>query len=133
MNTPVRNFKRGQSLVEFAIILPLFILIVMMIFDLGRAVYYYSAIYNAAREGARYGVVNPADTAGMEQTARNYLFGIDLNPGTLQVSSQHFPKPDYKVQVTVAYAFTPITPLVSRFLPGGNITLRSRSLMETED
>ncbi len=44
--------KHGQSLVEFAILLPVFLLIVVVIFDLGRAVYYYSVIFNAAREGA---------------------------------------------------------------------------------
>lgn len=41
----------GQSLVEFAIVLPVLLLLVVMIFDLGRAVYYSSAIHNAAREG----------------------------------------------------------------------------------
>ncbi len=44
---------RGQSLVEFALILPIFVLIVVGIFDLGRAFFAYIAIANAAREGVR--------------------------------------------------------------------------------
>ena len=42
----------------------------------GRFVYYYSAIYNAAREGARYGVVQPDDVTGMRNRTVNYAFGL---------------------------------------------------------
>ena len=44
---------RGQSLVEFAVVLPIFLLVVCGLFDLGRAVFVYSSLTNAAREGAR--------------------------------------------------------------------------------
>lgn len=43
----------GQSMVEFALILPLFVLFIVGIFELGRAFFSYIAITNAAREGAR--------------------------------------------------------------------------------
>ncbi len=45
--------QKGQSLVEFALVLPLFVLILVGIFDIGRAFFAYIAISNAAREGAR--------------------------------------------------------------------------------
>jgi Flp pilus assembly protein TadG len=45
--------RHGQSLVEFALILPLFVLLIVGVFDLGRAFFAYIAISNAAREGAR--------------------------------------------------------------------------------
>jgi Flp pilus assembly protein TadG len=67
--------QRGQSLVEFAFILPAFLLLSIIIFDLGRGVYYYSAIHNAAREGARYGSVNKEDWSGMRNAAQNYEIG----------------------------------------------------------
>ena len=53
-----RSRQRGQELVEYALALPLFLLLVMGILDIGRATYYYSSIHNSAREGARYGVVH---------------------------------------------------------------------------
>ncbi|MFW6136380.1 MAG: TadE/TadG family type IV pilus assembly protein [Chloroflexota bacterium] len=55
----------GQSLVEFALILPILILIVLGIVDFGHAFATRANLVNAAREGARYGMVNPTDAAGI--------------------------------------------------------------------
>lgn len=49
---------RGQSLVEFALIFPLVLFLLLGFFDLGRAVIYYSSLSNAVREGTRAGIVN---------------------------------------------------------------------------
>ena len=53
-----RDRSRGQSLVEFALILPIFLLILFGLFDMGRAVYYWSTINNASREAARELIVD---------------------------------------------------------------------------
>lgn len=58
MRTRSRRSSRGQSLVEFAIILPVFLLIVVGILDFGRVVWANSAVTNAAREAARYAIVH---------------------------------------------------------------------------
>src|SRR2546430_15916695 len=50
------RFRAGQSMVEFAVLAPIFFLLLLGTIDLGRAVYTYNAISNAAREGARAGV-----------------------------------------------------------------------------
>ena len=50
--------SRGQTLAEFALVIPVLIVMLMGIFDLGRAIFAYNAITNAAREGARLGIVN---------------------------------------------------------------------------
>jgi hypothetical protein len=49
--------RRGQSLVEFALVLPIFLLLIMGVVDAGRLVYMNSTLSNAAREGARTGAV----------------------------------------------------------------------------
>jgi Flp pilus assembly protein TadG len=49
---------RGQALMEFALVIPIFLLIVVALFDLGRAVFAYNTLTNAAREGARFAIVN---------------------------------------------------------------------------
>jgi len=46
-------------MVEFALILPLMVLIIAGLFDLGRAFFDFITITNAAREGARYGALHP--------------------------------------------------------------------------
>ena len=74
---PMKTLRtRGQSLVEIAILLPLLLLIFMLMLDLGRAVYYYSVIHNAAREGARYGVIHPDDDSAGIQTRRPAIWSL---------------------------------------------------------
>ena len=50
---------RGQSVVEFALIVPILLLILAGAIDLGRAFYAYVAVENAAKEGALYGARHP--------------------------------------------------------------------------
>ena len=52
-----RDGKRGQAMVELALALPIFFLIIFGLIDLGRAVYTYNTLSEGAREGARYGSV----------------------------------------------------------------------------
>src|SRR3990170_6618281 len=49
---------RGQALVEFALIIPVFILLMVSIFDLGHVVWANNALSNSAREGARFAIVH---------------------------------------------------------------------------
>jgi hypothetical protein len=49
-----RSGQRGAGLVEFAMVIPLLLLLLMGAVDFGRAFYTYIVITNAAREGARY-------------------------------------------------------------------------------
>jgi Flp pilus assembly protein TadG len=58
-----RRRARGQSLVEFALVLPLFLLILAAIVDFGMGLATTITLGNAAREGARLGTVNPNTTA----------------------------------------------------------------------
>jgi Flp pilus assembly protein TadG len=48
----------GQSLVEFAIVLPIIVLLIAGFIEIGRAVFAYNTIANAARQGARVAAVN---------------------------------------------------------------------------
>ena len=103
--------RRGQSLVELAISLPLLLLLMLGTIDLGRMFFDYIQLRNAAREGAAYGARAPADAAGIEQRVRNH--GI---PAGITVSSACTPAPcTYKldatetITVTAARTFVPIT------------------------
>jgi Flp pilus assembly protein TadG len=52
---PGRDRSRGQALVEFALVVPVFILLVAGMIDFGMGLYSYMSIINAARDGARLG------------------------------------------------------------------------------
>ncbi len=56
----LRHGEAGQGLVEMAVALPLFLLILVAVFDVGRLVYTNSALSQAAREGARLAAAEAA-------------------------------------------------------------------------
>lgn len=58
MRSLLRRSDRGQSLVEFALILPVLVILLVGIFDLGHVVWTNDALANASREAARYAIVH---------------------------------------------------------------------------
>jgi len=140
----------AQSLVEFALTLPLFLLIVTGLFDVGRAVWQENTLAYAAREGTRYAIVHgsagvppvgpctthPCPSSGTEFTNRNLQLIVDaVRNNAIGV---------YNIAVTIDYltlnnngrnqsvsvdATSPFIPLPSQYLLGGafQITLRGGS------
>jgi len=89
-HTGKRNF--GQGLVELALTLPIFLLVVYGIFELGRAIFMYSAVLNASRDAARYAAATDAvqemfsnsnvfykDCNGIRERARKVSSFVDLS------------------------------------------------------
>lgn len=122
----------GQGLAEFAILLPVLILFIMIIFDLGRMAYYYSAIHNAAREGARYAAIHheSATSSDIAAAARRLVAGLD---GNLMSITSSYPTED-TVRVTITYQFGTATPIISRLRGSANntLTLTSQATMQLE-
>lgn len=58
--------ENGQSLVEFTFSLIVLVILLAGLVDLGRALFTYMALRDAAQEGALYGSFTPADTAGIQ-------------------------------------------------------------------
>lgn len=50
--------KRGQALVEFALVAPILFLLIVAVFEAARLVFYYHTLSHATREGARYAIVH---------------------------------------------------------------------------
>ncbi len=123
-----RRAASGQTLVEFSLTLMLMATIVMMVLDMGRAVYYYSALHNSAREGARYGSVNPGDTAGIIQASHGMTVG--LNPDDIDVTVVE--TSDGKIVVSVDYDFQAATPLLATITGSDTISLHSEARMHIE-
>ena len=120
--------ENGQDLMEYAIIFPIFAIIMFGIFDLGRVVYYYSAMQNAAREGARYGVVNPYKTNQVIDRVKDRSIGVEQDELSVSVSWNC-----ELVDVTVDFKFKPVTPLIGRlFPPDGDININTGSELQRE-
>ena len=122
-----KSILRGQTLVEFALIIPVFLLLVMFIFDVSRAVYYYSVMYNAVREGARVAAVGDPDTnvVGIQNVVESRSYG--MKPDSVSVTWANG-----IVTVSADFEYQPITPLVSIFFPGGQLDLEVQSTMRLE-
>lgn len=117
--------ERGQSIVELALLLPILISILIGVIDLGRAFNAYITITNAAREGARYGSLHPADTGGIKARVVNEATesGVDIAMDDVSVAGSGAGNP---IRVIVEYDF----PLLTGFLAsGGTIQLISSAEM----
>ena len=138
MKADLKRQDRGQELVEFAIILPFLLMLVFGIFDMGLGVYFYSALQNAAREGARFAIVHTPDEAGIAAAieARVEARALALDPAVLTVTTTWT---DETVQVVAEYLYEPFTPFLGTFFPDsdsdgrGEVTMESSSTMLRED
>ncbi len=149
---------RGQSVVEFALILPVLLALTLTVIDLARAVYYYNTLSNCAREGARFGILLvdeawgdtqyalPGNADGVYSSASPYL-GTDtivgrtaagagvLDPNRLKVSISHDPyghEPGFKLPLTVTVEY-PYTPAITYLVGGMTINLKASSMMRKQE
>ncbi len=120
----------GQALVEFALVLPLLILLLVAMFDLGRGVYSYNVVASAAREGARYAIVKPTDTAGIQTTAFAVTPALDQTQLTMDAPVCKTPAGSagscttgHTISITVHYRFLPVTPFFAALNLVGKSTM----------
>lgn len=127
-----RNGRAGQSLVEVALVLPILLVILLGVFDFGRAVFAFNAVANAAREAARVAIVDQK-TSGVVAEGKQAALGLD--PATVDVdfSVADCPEPvliGCTAQVTVDYEWRAITPVIGSII--GPIQLSSTTAMPIE-
>ena len=129
----------GQGLVEYAIVLPVFLLITFGIMEFGFLFLQYSTIANAAREGARTGIL-PVTQACPEACVRSraraaalaLTTGLDTSSGKFNVVPT-FSADGRSVSVSVAYTTTLITGPVIQAVGGHpEIVLQSTATMNRE-
>ncbi len=124
----------GQSAVEFALTLPVFLWLVMGVVDLGRGVASYALVANCAREGARAGIYpQTADADIVAAVNSQSLFMGTIPSADIQItpSSQSARVSGSTITVRVTYRFQPMTPLVANVV-GSTLTLTSQSTMLIE-
>ena len=71
-----RETEAGQSLVEFTMILPLFLVLLFGMVDFGRAFYTWLLVTNAAREGARIAAVQSDQPTIDDAHLQQFLFEL---------------------------------------------------------
>src|SRR5437588_9059832 len=115
--------ERGQSLVEFAAILVPLLMLLFGILEFGRAFYSYATIVNAASEGARYGILDPNNTACIKKVVENYSIALGLVDANVTVSTPSGVGFDKPINVAVTYTFTALAPYIPSFTFNGASTM----------
>lgn len=128
-----RRSRRGASAVEFAVVAPVFFLVVLGIVEFGRMIMVQQVLTNAAREGARVAVLDSATTARVENRVNDYLSSANLSGVSITIT----PNPpnsagfDEPVIVRVDVPFAAVSVLSKPFLAGAT-NLTAQSIMRRE-
>lgn len=117
--------KSGQSLVEFALLLPILLLILAGLLDLARGYYVYVALTDAAAEGAAYAAIHPSDFSEVVARVQDASGGgVQIDPDGINMDCPTV-SAGQPVTVSVRYTYTVVTPLLNSLAPDGQIALRS--------
>ena len=136
----LRRSRRGQTIVEFALILPIFVLLLVGIIDFGRAVYASSTVQNAARQAIRVGIVDQ-NASVIEQAAIDHAVALGLTGADVDVN---FLDADFStggtcaaepvegciVEVEVRYEYNAATPILGGIVGTINMSGSSRQPIE---
>lgn len=80
-----RPARRGAALVEFAIVTPVLLVVVLGMIEVGRAVMVTEVLTYAARMGARTGAISSGSTSGATTAANRVLTDSNIAGATVQV------------------------------------------------
>jgi Flp pilus assembly protein TadG len=125
----------GQALVEYAIVLPVFLLLTLCVVDFSRAIWAYNTVAYLARDGARFGTIPSRSTAAIQTYVGTRCASMLNDPCpappavTFSVTRGTCGDPAASVVVTVRDRFQPIT---ASLWGGGPVDLEATSQMFVE-
>jgi len=132
-----KNGEKGQALVEFTLLLPIFLLLLFAIIDFGMGFYSWITVTNAAREGARLGVVMATSQEIEDRVYQTADLPNESTQMTVTVTNAQG-QPGESVVVKVDYDYDLITPLagivsfISGNVIGPTLTFSSTAEMRLE-
>jgi Flp pilus assembly protein TadG len=131
-----RAGERGQALAEFALVLPLLLLLIAGIIEFGRAWNIKQAVTDAAREGARYAVVaDGAMTLAVVEDKikeRLALASIDTAAATIGISGDFHSAGEMTVNVSAEYRMAFVGALMHWLGGTPDITIDTEVTMRSE-
>jgi Flp pilus assembly protein TadG len=143
------GFTRGQTMLEFAMVAPIFFFLIFAIFDFGRLFFVQMNLEQAVFEAGRFASTgnhvqdpnNPGQTlsrvASIIQVADQAAMGLGANISNIQISSLNGGAgsaggPGDTVTITLTANLPLMTPFVGRFFPSGVYTFTSSSSFKNE-
>ena len=145
MKNDSRTRERGAAMVEAAISIPLLLMLMVGIFEVGRAYQTWQVLTNAAREGARMSITPSSTPSNTTALIRQYMADGQLsNSSTAVVNVNKAGSIDVNgtpvsaslVTVDYPFSFIMLQPVVRLVVPGatvgGPITMRATAIMRNE-
>ena len=131
---PCRRNRRGAAAVEFAVIAPVFFLLIFGMIEFGRMVMVQQIITNASREGARLAVLDWTTGSQVIAAVNNYLQSARVGGATVTVDPTEPTTAGYgePVSVSVSVAFDQVSWLPSSFFGNGDTVLAAATIMRRE-
>ena len=120
----------GQSLVEFALVLPILLALILGIVEFGRGFQAWLTLSNASAVGARTAAVG-ASAAQIEVAVRDAVPTLDQAALSVRVTNAGGPSGE-AVTVTLDYALPLLTPLFTPLAPGGALSLSAHAVQRLE-
>jgi Flp pilus assembly protein TadG len=132
MRTPVTRIvreERGQTMAEFAVVLPILVVLLLGIVQFGILFNNYVTLTDAARAGARAAAVarQSGDPVGAATSAVR-ASGADLNQGNLAVNVSSGWAPGSPVTVTATYPYS--ISLLGWVVSSGSLTTKTTEAVE---
>ncbi len=105
-----KNGEKGQALAEFALLIPIFLILLFAIVDFGMGFYSWITVTNSAREGARLGAVAATQQDIIDRVYQTSDLPNESSNMTVTVTNAQG-QPGDSVVVQVDYDYDLITPL----------------------
>jgi Flp pilus assembly protein TadG len=116
---------RGSVALEYGLIAPLLLALVLGIIDTGRLIWTYTTLYRATEAAARCGAINTttcATAAQIKAYAVTEAWGLTIDASAFTVAAQ-----SCGLQVQASYAFNSIIPGFDLVAPIGLVTLQTKA------
>jgi hypothetical protein len=134
---PCRRNRQGAAVVEFAVVAPVFFLVVLGMIEIGRAIMVEQVLTNASREGARVAVLDGATAADVKEKVVDYMKSGGLSAATTDMVSITPTEPataanGTPVTVRVQIQFNQVSWLPSPWFISGSRCLTAAAVMRRE-
>jgi Flp pilus assembly protein TadG len=127
-NQKGKHKQRGQSLVEAALTLPVVLMLMLGLFDFGRAYYAIVALRDAADEGASYASIAPKDVTGIRLRASEASQElVPIEPNEVSVTYPPLISAGEPITVTIEVEMELFTPFANVFVSGNTLTIKGQS------
>ncbi|MEX2171182.1 MAG: TadE/TadG family type IV pilus assembly protein [Pirellulales bacterium] len=127
-----RAWRRGAAVAEFAVVAPVFFMMIIGFIEFGRALMVQQVLVNASRVGAREAIIEDATTSTVTGTVQDYAEGVSVSGVSVTVT----PDPatadtsDF-ITVTVSIGFDDVSWMPTPWFMGGK-SLSASSTMRKE-